>query len=153
MSEIARAGIGLEKEKKRILVVDDDKASLQSLKQILQLVGYSVDTAKTGREAIEKSETGYYNLALLDITLPDMKGTELVTKMQTGTPWMTTIMITGYPTLETAIEALNLGADAYILKPYDPKKLLETIEEKIVDDETRFLPSSLTAKCQKPGWP
>ena len=143
----------MEKEKKRILVVDDDEASLQSLEQILQLVGYSVDTAKTGREAIEKSETGYYDLALLDIRLPDMKGTELVTKMQTGTPRMRTIMITGYPTLETAIEALNLGADAYILKPYEPKKLLKIIEEKIVDHETTFLPSSLTAKCQKPGWP
>lgn len=139
-------------------MVDGDEASLQSLKQILQLVGYSVDTAKTGREAIEKSETGYYDLALLDIRLPDMKGTKLVTKMQTGTPRMRTIMITGYPTLETAIEALNLGADAYILKPYEPKKLLKIIEEKIneqifVDDETAFLPSSLTAKCQKPGWP
>lgn len=68
-------------EKKSILVVDDDKTILKSLKTLLELEGYSVDTVETGQEAIEKSKTEFYNLALLDIKLQDMEGTELLATM------------------------------------------------------------------------
>lgn len=122
-------------EKKSILIVDDDKAILQSLKAFLQSKDYSVDTAETGREAMEKSEARYYNLALLDIKLPDMEGTELLTEMHRETPRMMKIMITGHPSLENAVEALNLGADAYIMKPVDPEELLEIVEEKLKEQE------------------
>lgn len=120
---------------KRILIVDDDKAILKSLKDILQSEGYGVDTAETGRGAIEKSEAQFYNLALLDIKLLDMEGTKLLTKMHSDTPRMMKIMITGYPSLENAVEALNLGADAYIMKPVSPEKLLEVVEDKLKEQE------------------
>lgn len=122
-------------EKKSILIVDDDKPILQSLKAILQSNGYSIDTAVAGREATEKSEAKFYNLALLDIKLPDMEGTELLTKIHRGTPRMMKIMITGYPLLENAVEALNLGADAYIIKPVKPEKLLKVVKEKLEEQE------------------
>lgn len=64
-----------------------------------------------------------------------MEGTKLLTEMRMGTPRMRTIMITGYPTLETAIEALNSGADAYMIKPIDPRKLLKVIEKKLEEQE------------------
>jgi len=118
-------------EKKSILVVDDDKTILKSLKDILESEGYNVDTAETGREAIEKSEARFFNVALLDIKLPDMEGTKLLTTMHENLPKMVKIVITGYPNLENAVEALNLGADAYIIKPFKPEKLLELIEEKL----------------------
>lgn len=120
----------MEKEKK-ILVVDDDKTILESFRDILQSRGYSVDTARTGLEAINKSEARYYNLALLDIKLPDMEGTELLIKMHQDTPKMMKIMVTGYPSLENAVKALNLGADAYIIKPVKPEDLLKVVEEKL----------------------
>ena len=122
-------------EKKSILIVDDDKAILKSLKAILQLEGYSVDTAETGSEAIEKSKARFYNLALLDIKLPDMEGTELLTKMQRTIPRMMKIMVTGHANLENAVKALNLGADAYIVKPVNPQKLLKVVEEKLKEQE------------------
>jgi len=122
-------------EKKSILIVDDDKAILKSLKAILQLEGYSVDTAETGSEAIEKSKARFYNLALLDIKLPDMEGTELLTKMQRTIPRMMKIMVTGHANLENAVKALNLGADAYIVKPVNPQKLLKVVEEKLEEQE------------------
>jgi DNA-binding NtrC family response regulator len=121
----------LNEEKKSILIVEDDKAILKSLKDILQSEGYSVDTAETGREAIQKSKAKFFNLALLDIKLPDMEGTKLLTTLHQDLPKMMKIMITGYPSLENAVEALNQGADAYIIKPVKPEKLLALIEEKL----------------------
>jgi DNA-binding NtrC family response regulator len=120
-------------EKKRILVVDDDDAILSSVATILQLKGYNVDTAETGRQAIEKSQSQFFNLALLDIKLPDMEGTSLLVKMHQTTPRMMKIMLTGYPSLENAVAALNLGADAYLLKPVNPKDLLKVVEEKLTE--------------------
>ena len=99
--------------------------------KILQSEGYSVDTAETGREAIEKSEAQFYNLVLLDIKLPDMEGTKLLTAINETLPKMIKIMLTGYPALENAVEALNQGADAYIIKPVKPEKLLALIKEKL----------------------
>jgi DNA-binding response OmpR family regulator len=118
-------------EGRRILIVDDDEAILESLKAILELKGYKIDTAKTGQEAIEKSKANFYNLALLDIKLPDMEGTDLLVKMHGSEPKMMKVMLTGFPSLENAVRALNLGADAYLMKPINPKELLKVIEEKL----------------------
>jgi len=115
----------------RILIVEDDTNIRVPLSTILQQNGYSVDIAKTGQEAIQKSKTSFFNLALLDIRLPDMEGTRLLTTMQENLPKMVKIMITGYPSLENAVEALNHGADAYLIKPVKPEKLLALIEEKL----------------------
>jgi DNA-binding response OmpR family regulator len=118
-------------EKKRILIVDDDKSLLESLTEILKLEGYEVDTAETGREAIEKSKDQFYNLALLDIKLPDMEGTELLTKLHGTMPRMMKIMVTGHPSLQNAVQSVDLGADAYVMKPVKPKELLKVVEEKL----------------------
>src|SRR5674476_991558 len=102
---------------KSILIVDDDETILAVLKEILELDGYTVETAATGKEAIEKSENILVNLSLLDIKLPDMEGTELITKLHKADPQMIKIIITGFPSFDNAVKSLNLGADAYIMKP------------------------------------
>ncbi len=121
----------MTKNKPSILIVEDDTNIRETLNTILQQEGYSADTAKDGKEAIQKSKAKFFNLALLDIKLPDMEGTKLLTKMHEDLPKMVKIMITGYPSLENAVEALNLGADAYVIKPVKPEKLLALIEEKL----------------------
>lgn len=118
-------------KKASILIVDDTESILETLSTILEEKGYRTDTAKNGKEAIEKSKTNFYNMALLDIKLPDMEGTELLTTIHENLPKMVKIMITGYPSLENAVKALNLGADAYIIKPVKPEKMLALIEEKL----------------------
>jgi len=115
----------------RILVVDDDESVRKVLSLILEEEGYVVDTAENGKEAIEKSESKFYNLALIDIRLPDMEGTKLLTAMKETTPKMVKVIITGYPTLKNAVEAVNKGADAYILKPFNMDNVLETIKEQL----------------------
>ena len=104
-------------DKKRILVIDDDEHVRQSMARVLELEGYHVDTAKTGAEAVEKSKLNFYNLALIDIRLPDMEGTELLTAMRDTVPRMVKVMVTGYPSVKNAIDAVNKGADGYVTKP------------------------------------
>ena len=119
------------KNKPKILVVEDDVNIRGTLSTILQQKGYNTATARNGQEAIQKSRTEFFNMALLDIKLPDIEGTKLLTMMHENMPKMVKIMITGYPSLENAVEALNHGADAYIIKPVKPEKLLALIEEKL----------------------
>ncbi|MBS7621986.1 response regulator [Candidatus Bathyarchaeota archaeon] len=127
-------------ENTRILVVDDDENIRKVLKAILEEEGYTVDEAENANKAIEKTKRKVYNLALIDIRLPDMEGIELLTKMKDTLPRMRKIIITGYPTLQNAIEAVNRGADAYILKPFDMDKVLATIKEQLkkYEEEKRY---------------
>ena len=126
------------KEKKSILVVDDDKDILESLRIILQSEGYRVDTAETGRETMEKTKTRFYHLALLNIWLPDMKDETLLMTLQESFPEMVKIMLTGLPP-DRAREFLNLGADAYFIKPVDPDKLLKVVKEKLIENRKTLL--------------
>jgi DNA-binding NtrC family response regulator len=124
----------LEK-KKSILVIDDDEVVLNSIAEALRLEGYKVDTAETGKEAIRKGNLRFYNLVLIDIRLPDMEGTKLLKAMKETTPKMVKIIVTGYPSLQNATEALNKGADGYVIKPVDIPKLLTTVKEHLQKQE------------------
>jgi len=122
----------------RILVVDDDETIRTTMKVILQDEGYIVDLAATGKEAIQKSQEQVYNLALLDIRLPDMEGVELLKLLKDGVPRTRKIMVTGYPSMQNAISALNKNADAYLLKPVDVEKLLSTVKEQLTSQENEL---------------
>ena len=123
-------------EKKRILVIDDDESVLETTARILELEGYDVDTAKTGKEAVEKSNAKFYNLALIDIRLPDMQGTQLLTAMRETVPRMVKIIVTGYPSMDNAVEAVNKGADGYVVKPImDTDEFLNKINEHLKKQE------------------
>jgi len=118
-------------EPARILVIDDDENVRKVLEMTLEANGYTVDAAVDGKEAIEKSNRNFYNLALVDIRLPDMDGTALLTAMREMTPKMVKIIVTGYPSLDNAIEAVNKNADGYIVKPFKTEQLLSMIEEHL----------------------
>lgn len=127
----------MKETKKKILVVDDDKSILRIFTRILQKSGYEIDTAETGKEAIEKAETGHYDLALVDVRLPDMDGTDLLPRMQKTMHNAVKIMITGFPSLENGVKALDEGADAYLVKPVKPEELLMLIEEKLKSKKSK----------------
>jgi DNA-binding NtrC family response regulator len=123
-------------EKKSILVIDDDEVVRKNFKAILELEGYNVDTAVTGKEAVDKSNASFYNLALIDIRLPDMDGTQLLTTMRDTVPKMVKIVVTGYPSLENAKDAVNMGADGYIVKPImDTNEFLQKIKKHLRKQE------------------
>ena len=118
-------------EPARILIVDDDESIREVLTSILTDEGYIVDAVDTGEKAIKATHEKFYNLALIDIRLPDMEGTKLLTKLKDTIPKMRKIIITGYPTLQNTIEAVNFGADAYITKPINMEKALKIIREQL----------------------
>jgi DNA-binding NtrC family response regulator len=123
------------KEKARILIVDDDEGIRLTCTAILEENGYCVETAETGKEAILKTNDSFFNAALIDIRLPDMEGTQLLTAMKETTPKMVKIILTGYPALKNAVDAVNNGASAYVLKPPDMNELLKTLEENLLKQE------------------
>ncbi len=124
----------------RILIVDDDDTIRSTMKAILEDEEYIVDLAASGKEGIQKSKETSYNIALLDIRLPDMEGVELLKLLKPAVPRTRRIMVTGYPSTQNAIEALNKNADAYLIKPVDVEKLLKTIKEqlKFQEEERNF---------------
>lgn len=119
------------KQAARILVIDDEESVRRSLALVLEDEGYAVDVAENGQEAIKKSKANFYNLALVDIRLPDMDGINLLSQMRETIPKMIKVIITGYPSLDNSIEAVNKGADGYIVKPYSMENLLRTIKEHL----------------------
>jgi len=118
-------------EHARILVVDDDESIRKTLEAILRGKGYHVDTAENGKQAIEKTNNDFYNVALIDVRLPDMDGTELIGRLKETEPRMAKIILTGFPSQQNAIDAVNKGADGYVLKPFDAAGLLMTIEKHL----------------------
>ena len=118
-------------EKTSILIVDDDESARRALTLIFAEKGYESETAGTGRQAIEKARERFFNLALLDIKLPDMEGVELLAPLKEIHPDIVMIMITAYASLETAVRALNAGASAYITKPLNMDEVLATVREAL----------------------
>lgn len=118
-------------EKVRILIVDDDEGIRASLAAVLKKKDFDVDTAKNGKEAIAKTRKSFYNVILVDIKLPDIEGVDLLRKIQDTVPKMRKIIVTGYPTLNNAVQAVNFGADAYVIKPFDVDNLLMKINEQL----------------------
>jgi DNA-binding NtrC family response regulator len=119
----------------KILIVDDDENIRKALIAVLEDEGYTVDSVDTGKKGIEKTQTEFFNIALIDVRLPDMEGTEVLLKMQETSPTLRKIIITGYPTLQNAVAAVNKGANAYVMKPFDLEKMIQTIEEQLKKQE------------------
>ena len=118
-------------ESSRILVIDDEESIRMTVSMTLRHAGYLVDTAENGKQAVEKAQANFYNLALIDIRLPDMECTELLTTLTETTPKMVKIILTGYPALENAVKAINKGVDAYLIKPVNSDAMLELIKEHL----------------------
>jgi DNA-binding NtrC family response regulator len=121
-----------------ILVVDDDQKMQEMLSEILTDKGYSVKCVGDGKKAVAESFNQLFNLALIDIHLPDMEGTELLSKLRKTEPEMIKIIITGYATLDNSIEATNKGVDGYIVKPFDSRKLTSLIESKLKEQRKKI---------------
>jgi DNA-binding NtrC family response regulator len=129
--------VRLGNAKKTVIVIDDDKSILRTLTRVLQKGGYEIDSAGTGKEAIEKLSGQSYDVALIDIKLPDMDGTDLLVMMQENLSNAVKILITGLSLVDSGAEIIEKGADACLLKPVKPEDLLSMIEEKLKGKKSR----------------
>jgi DNA-binding NtrC family response regulator len=118
-------------QKASLLIVDDDAAIRKTLSKILEKEGYLVETVANGKQAIEASKRQFFNVALIDVRLPDVDGTELLERLKETEPKMVKIIVTGYASLQNAVSAVNKGADGYVLKPFDADELLAMIEKHL----------------------
>jgi DNA-binding NtrC family response regulator len=118
-----------------VLIIDDEAGIRKLLTTVLNENGYDAESAENGAEAINKTSEKRYDIALIDIILPDLNGVQLLTKFKETRPRTRKIIMTGNPSLQNAVEALNSGADAYIMKPFEMQKVLETVKDQLDKQE------------------
>src|SRR5690606_3717767 len=104
-------------ESAQVLVVDDEGAIRYSVSKTLQRVGYNVTEAASGEEALDQMKKHHYDVVLTDIRMPGLTGVELLKRIKEQAPDAIVILMTGYASLGTAVEALRLGAHDYLIKP------------------------------------
>ena len=139
---------------KPILIVDDEKNIRLTLSQALETLGAEIDTAANGEEALTKLKEKEFGLILLDIRMPGMDGMEVLRRVRDIRPDIRMIMITAYGTIESAVEAMKLGAVDFLQKPFDPDEVRELVsrvadreklDERKVVDYASYL--ELAKKC------
>ncbi len=135
VAQVKNGEVPVSNKNTRVLVVDDDKDILFSLSKILEIEGYTAQTAPTGKEAIDKARSYLFDVFLIDIKLPDMEGTEVLTQLQSINRDAVKIMITGNPSIENTIKSLNIGASSFFTKPINPDDLLRDIKVKLNERE------------------
>ena len=134
----------------RILVVDDEKIIRDGCSRILAREGYAVFTAESGEEALERFDLEPFDLVLLDVKMPGLGGIEALTRLKEMDPGLTILIITGYPSIETAVKAIKLGAYDYVTKPFTPDVLRiavnRALERKSLVTENQHLRQQLSMK-------
>ena len=141
---------GQEVSTSRILVVDDEMIVCESCKRILEEEGYEVDIALSGKEAFEKMKANPFDIVITDLKMPGIDGMEVLRTFRKEYPDSIIIMITGFSTVETAVEAMKLGAFDYIPKPFTPDEVTivvkKAIEKKSLMLENIYLRQELQEK-------
>lgn len=128
----------------KILVIDDERAIRNTLKEILEFEKHEVDVAEEGATGIEMFKTGNYDVVLCDIKMPNMDGIEVLDKLQEHSSEVPVIMISGHGNIDTAVEAIKKGAFDFIEKPLDLNRLLITIRN--ATDKTTLIQETKTLK-------
>ena len=136
--------------KLKILIVDDEVNLLKTLSDILSKNGYDVSVARDAHTALRTLEKGGFDIALLDVRMPQMNGVELLEKIKQEHREIEVIIMTAYGTIDTAVKSIKLGAYAYMLKPLDIDEMLTNIQKivklRALKDEARFLQWQLEEK-------
>ena len=134
-----------------ILVVDDEEIILHSLQEILNHLGYSVETANSGKQALEKINHSIFDLIICDIKMPHMTGIELLERIKLAHPNIQVIVITGFPSINLAIEAMKKGASDFITKPFDidliEHLIARTLNERRLVLENQSLMAEINQKA------
>jgi DNA-binding NtrC family response regulator len=115
----------------RLLLVDDDPLIVNSLSEFLRLEGYTVDAASDGGQAVEMLAVNRYNLVLTDVNMPRSNGLELLRNIRSNYPDVVVLVITGYGTIENAVEAVKMGAFEYLTKPIIDDEIRVTIQKAL----------------------
>ncbi len=128
----------VDKPKARILCVDDEEVILGSFRKILVLDGYSVDTVEKGQEALGLIQMHHYDFVFTDLKMPEMDGIEVTKSVKHIRPDIDVVIITGFATVETAVDCMKFGAMDYVQKPFTEDELLEFTKKILVKRQDRI---------------
>ena len=112
---------------RKILIVDDEPIVARSCRRVLAEAGYEVDTAATGRDGLNRALGEEFDLVVADLRLPDLDGMELVRTLRRKRWTVAVVIITGYGSVPSAVEAMKLGVSEYIQKPFTPEQITKAI--------------------------
>jgi len=130
--------VEVENPKAKILAVDDEEVILSSFRKILVLDGYCVDTVETGQEALGLIQKRHYDFVFTDLKMPEMDGVDVCKGVKHLRPDIDVIIITGYATVETAVETMKFGAMDYVQKPFTEDELLAMVKKFIIKRKERI---------------
>jgi DNA-binding NtrC family response regulator len=116
-------------EKKKVLVIDDEQIILDSVRKILAAEDFEVDPAISSREGLDKALSQDYDLVLTDIRMPEIGGMRILRDIKRSKPPLPVVIFTGYATVQSAVQAMKLGASDYIEKPFTPDMLVTTVKK------------------------
>ena len=115
-------------EKNKALVIDDEQIVLDSVSKILKDENYDVDASLSGREGLNQAIEKDYDIVLTDIRMPDIGGMRVLRDVKRAKPSLPVVIITGYASVKSAVQAMKLGAADYIEKPFTPDQLLKAVD-------------------------
>jgi CheY-like chemotaxis protein len=124
--------------KAKILCVDDEDVILDSFRKILVLDGYSIDTVTSGYQALNLIKSHHYDFVFTDLKMPEMDGVEVTKTVKFLRPDIDVVIITGYATVETAVDCMKLGAMDYVQKPFTEDELLEFVKKSLIKRQDRI---------------
>jgi CheY-like chemotaxis protein len=130
--------VQLDNPKARILAVDDEEIILSSFRKVLVLAGYSIDTVETGSEALGLIRKNDYDFVFTDLKMPEMDGVEVTKAVKHLRPDIDVIVITGYASIETAVETVKFGAMDYVEKPFTEDELLAFVKTALIKREANL---------------
>jgi DNA-binding NtrC family response regulator len=118
-----------EERKIQLLIVDDEEKFLEAIAKRLRLKNFDVATATNGKDALKAAKKGKFDVAILDLKMPDMEGTEVLKVLKSKHKYLEAVMLTGHGTIGSAVECTKLGAFGYIEKPYDFDELVDVLQQ------------------------
>ena len=130
--------VEVDDPKARILCVDDEAIVLDSFRKILVLAGYSVDTVETGQEALGLGQTRDYDFVFTDLKMPEMSGTDVAKSVKHLRPDIDVVIITGYASVDTAVECMKHGAMDYVEKPFSEDELRQFTRHALIKRQDRI---------------
>src|ERR1035437_5794157 len=130
----------------RILVVDDEEIVIKGCLRILSGANYQVEAVQDGREALRKVEENSYDVMILDITMPNIGGLEVLRRVKESHPDVDVIMVTGLSQIDTAVQAMKLGAFDYISKPFEPEEIKLVVQRAL--ERRQLLQENLNLKSE-----
>ena len=134
---------------RRLLLVDDEESLRYAVAKSLRRAGFVVDTASTGREGVDKLRRGGYDAIVTDMKLPDLSGLDVVSVAMETDPEVPVLVISGFGTVDSALEAMRRGARTFVEKPFDVAALVAALEREIADASASRGARALRARVER----